>query len=85
MDRLFAPRLGAPTQNCPPKVISSENKYSDGKVNHINGLEGFLGYLKRKLAAKKRNSTKKITLFSLENMPGDSITGNYLLKSRFLS
>ena len=28
------------------------NIYSDKKGNHINGLEGFWGYLKRKLAAK---------------------------------
>lgn len=29
-----------------------KNEYSDKKGNHINGLEGFWGYLKRKLAAK---------------------------------
>ena len=27
-------------------------EYSDGKGSHINGLEGFWGYLKRRLAAK---------------------------------
>jgi hypothetical protein len=33
-------------------VNHDERQYSDGKGNHINGLEGFWGYLKRKLASK---------------------------------
>jgi transposase len=33
-------------------VNHGSNIYSDKKGNHINGLEGFWGYLKRKLAAK---------------------------------
>ena len=33
-------------------VKHSEGEYSDKKGNHINGLEGFWGYLKRKLVAK---------------------------------
>jgi transposase-like protein len=33
-------------------VEHGKGQYSDGKGNHINGLEGFWGYLKRKLAAK---------------------------------
>ena len=33
-------------------VEHGKGEYSDKKVNHINGLEGFWGYLKRKLAAK---------------------------------
>jgi len=33
-------------------VNHGEKQYSDGKGNHINGLEGFWGYLKRKLASK---------------------------------
>ena len=33
-------------------VKHSEGEYSDKNGNHINGLEGFWGYLKRKLAAK---------------------------------
>lgn len=33
-------------------VDHGKNKYSDGKGHHINGLEGFWGYLKRKLAAR---------------------------------
>jgi transposase len=32
-------------------VKHSQNEYSDGKGNHINGLEGFWGYLKRRLMA----------------------------------
>lgn len=31
-----------------------EREYSDGRENHINELEGFWGYLKRKLAAEGR-------------------------------
>jgi transposase-like protein len=33
-------------------VEHQKGEYSDGKGSHINGLEGFWGYLKRKLAAK---------------------------------
>jgi transposase len=33
-------------------VNHGERQYSDGKGNHINGLEGFRGDLKRKLASK---------------------------------
>ncbi len=33
-------------------VKHSEFEYADKKGNHINGLEGFWGYLKRKLAAR---------------------------------
>lgn len=33
-------------------VNHSKHEYSDCKGNHINGLEGFWGYLKRKMAAK---------------------------------
>jgi len=33
-------------------VRHHKKEYSDKKGNHINGLEGFWGYLKRKLAAK---------------------------------
>jgi len=29
-----------------PLVNHGERQYSDGKGNHINGLEGFWGYLK---------------------------------------
>ncbi len=33
-------------------VQHGKKKYSDKNGGHINGLEGFWGYLKRKLAAK---------------------------------
>jgi transposase len=33
-------------------VNHGEKQYIDGKGNHINGLEGFWGYLKRKLVSK---------------------------------
>ena len=33
-------------------VKHNEGEYSDGKGNHINDLEGFWGYLKRRLSAK---------------------------------
>jgi transposase len=33
-------------------VNNGKKQYSDGKGIHINGLEGFWGYLKRKLASK---------------------------------
>jgi len=33
-------------------VRHEKNEYADTKGHHINGLEGFWGYLKRKLAAK---------------------------------
>jgi hypothetical protein len=36
-----------------PRLVNhGEKQYSDGKRNHINGLEGFWGYLKRKLVLK---------------------------------
>jgi len=38
-------------------------EYSDGKGNHINGLEGFWGYLKRKLSAKGGIRRKKLPIF----------------------
>ena len=44
-------------------VEHGKNEYSDKKGNHINGLEGFWGYLKRKLAAKGGIRRKKLHLF----------------------
>ncbi|MCD6149282.1 transposase [bacterium] len=44
-------------------VKHSENEYSDKKGNHINGLEGFWGYLKRKLAAKGGIRKEKLPLY----------------------
>jgi len=44
-------------------VNHSQKEYSDKKGNHINGLEGFWGYLKRKLAAKGGIRRKRLPLY----------------------
>jgi transposase len=44
-------------------VNHGENQYSDGKGNHINGLEGFWGYLKRKLVSKGGIRREKLPLY----------------------
>jgi len=44
-------------------VNHGDREYSDGKGNHINGLEGFWGYLKRKLAAKGGIRREKLYLY----------------------
>jgi transposase-like protein/DNA-directed RNA polymerase subunit RPC12/RpoP len=44
-------------------VKHGQNEYSDKKGNHINGLEGFWGYLKRKLAAKGGIRQKRLHLY----------------------
>jgi transposase len=41
-------------------------EYSDKKGNHINGLEGFWGYLKRKLAAKGGIRKDRLPLYLAE-------------------
>lgn len=41
-------------------------EYSDGKGNHINGLEGFWGYLKRRLAAKGGIRKDRLPLYLAE-------------------
>jgi len=40
-----------------------KKEYSDKKGNHINGLEGFWGYLKRKLAAKGGIRKEKLPIY----------------------
>ncbi len=47
-------------------VNHGERQYSDGKGNHINGLEGFWGYLKRKLASKGGIRREKLPLYLAE-------------------
>jgi transposase len=47
-------------------VNHGEKKYSDGKGNHINGLEGFWGFLKRKLASKGGITKQKLPLYLAE-------------------
>ena len=44
-------------------VNHGEKQYSDGKGNHINGLEGFWGYLKRKLSSKGGIRREKLPLY----------------------
>lgn len=38
-------------------VNPGEKQYTDGKGNHINGLEGFWGYRKGKLTSKGEGGT----------------------------
>lgn len=47
-------------------VNHGERQYSDGKGNHINGLEGFWGYLKRKLASKGGITRSRLPLYLAE-------------------
>jgi len=47
-------------------VNHGEGNYIDGKGNHINGLEGFWGYLKRKLASKGGITRRKLPLYLAE-------------------
>jgi transposase-like protein len=47
-------------------INHGEKQYSDGKGNHINGLEGFWGYLKRKLASKGGITKQKLPLYLAE-------------------
>jgi len=44
-------------------VDHSKKEYSNKKGNHINGLEGFWGYLKRKLAAKGGIRQQRLPLY----------------------
>lgn len=44
-------------------VNHSKNEYSDKKGNHINGLKGFWGYMKRRLSARDGIRRKKLHLF----------------------
>jgi len=44
-------------------VNHSKYEYSDCKGNHINGLEGFWGYMKRRLSARGGIRKKKLHLF----------------------
>jgi transposase-like protein len=47
-------------------VNHGEKQYSNGKGNHINGLEGFWGFLKRKLASKGGITKQKLPLYLVE-------------------
>jgi hypothetical protein len=45
-------------------VNHGKRKYSGAKGNHINGLEGFWGYLKREFASKGGDMSGEISSFS---------------------
>ena len=47
-------------------VNHGEGTYSDGKGNHINGMEGFWGYLKRRLASKGGVTRARLPLYIAE-------------------
>jgi len=47
-------------------VKHEQQEYSDGQGNHINGLEGFWGYLKRMLAAKGGIRKERLHLYLAE-------------------
>jgi transposase len=47
-------------------VDHSKKEYVDQQGNHINGLEGFWGYLKRRLAAKGGIRREKLPLYLAE-------------------
>ena len=47
-------------------VRHHKGEYSDGKGNHINGLEGFWGYLKRRLTAKGGIRKERLPLYLAE-------------------
>jgi len=49
------------------RLVKHENQeFSDGQGNHINGLEGFWGYLKRMLAAKGGIRRERLPLYIAE-------------------
>lgn len=47
-------------------VNHGEREYTDGKGDHINGLGGFWGYLKRRLASKGGIRREKLPLYLTE-------------------
>jgi transposase-like protein len=47
-------------------VRQEQQEYSDGQGNHINGLEGFWGYLKRMLSAKGGVRKERLPLYLAE-------------------
>ncbi len=47
-------------------INHGDGNYSDGKGNHINGMEGFWGYLKRKLDSKGGVTRARLPLYIAE-------------------
>ena len=82
MDRLaknIAQEAGLAAKGYVHRLVKHhKGEYSDGKGNHINGLEGFWGYLKRRLAAKGGIRKERLPLYLAEyvwryNLRNDSI------------
>ncbi len=48
------------------RMVEHRERYSDRKGGHINGLEGFWGYLKRRLAAKGGIRRERLPLYIAE-------------------
>lgn len=58
---------GIATQGYVHRLVKhSEGEYSDSKGTHINGLEGFWGYLKRRLVAKGGIRRSRLDLYLAE-------------------
>ena len=47
-------------------VEHGKGDYGDSQGNHINGLEGFWGYLKRKLASKEGIRKERVSFYLAE-------------------
>ena len=48
------------------RLVDHSLTFSDRKGNHVNGLEGFWGYLKRRLAAKGGIRRERLPLYLAE-------------------
>ncbi len=60
---------GIATQGYVHRLVEhNKGEYSDKKGTHINGLEGFWGYMKRKLAAKCGIRKEKLPLHLAEHV-----------------
>ena len=70
MDRLaknIAQEAGLAAKGYVHRLVKHhKGEYSDRKGNHINGLEGFWGYLKRRLAAKGGIRKERLPLYLAE-------------------
>ena len=70
MDRLaknIAQEAGLAAKGYVHRLVKHhKGEYSDGKGNHINGLEGFWGYLRRRLAAKGGIRKERLPLYLAE-------------------
>ncbi len=63
----FRSYTGIATQGYVHRMVEhGKGEYSDGKGTHINGLEGFWGYLKRQLAAKGGIRRERLNLYLAE-------------------